>query len=1104
MRRTPQLPPPVSAWLNQVAAEYERARTNAAQAVENLRTAAAKAGRLADGIDMRFLYDTKTRLFGIGYAVGGPLEFNSHYDLLASECRLASLAAIAKGDVPVEHWFALGRPRASSGTFWTGRNTLLSWNGAMFEYLMPLLFTRSFANSLLDDACRQAVRIQIEYGRAKELPWGISEAAYSALDANRIYQYRAFGVPGLGLKPGLDDDLVVAPYATMLALMVDAGSAISNLERLARLGLGGPSGLYESIDFTRESTREGTRGVVIYTYMAHHQGMSLCALDNALNAGVMQRRFHADLRVRAIESLLFERIPATPPLNEMRASHLPVRTTADEEPPADRTWTEVTAIPHVHLHGNGRYAQMLTNTGGSYSRYNQFDLTRWRADTTLDSWGSFIYVRDLRLNTVWATTHQPTGGQQGTFSTRFSIDRAEFQRRVAGIETVMEVAIATDDDVELRRVTVANRSLRTRQLELTSYAELALAPHATDRAHPAFAKMFVETECVDGRLLVARRRPRSPEDPHVWAAHLIVGASGAIQYETDRRQFLGRGNSPAAPDALRRDLSGTTGAVLDPIFSLRCRLALEPRERRELTFITLAAASREDVLALAERYSRADSVGRAFEMAWTRGQLEFRYLGIGPPMAQRFQELAAHLVFSDPGLRPSADSLVRNHKGQQGLWAYGISGDLPILAVTITEPRSLPLIRELLLAHTYWRMRGFRADLAILNQERPSYDRPLHQQLERLIEAHSLHTGTERAGGVFLRDWHAIPEQDRVLILAAAGAVLHGIRGTLAQQLVPPSEISAPPLFIPSGEPRDEPSRPLPFLELPYFNGIGGFTGDGREYAIYLKPDDHTPAPWVNVMASPAFGAMVSESGLGVTWCGNSQSNRLTPWHNDPVRDPQSEIIYLRDEDDGSLWTPTALPIREDEAYRARHGQGYTVFEHNGHAIGLELTVFVPSWRAGPADADPDDPVKICRLRLRNDSSRIRHLTATYYADWVLGTDREEQQMHVHTSWDTASGALLAHNPWNGSYPESVAFAASSPAAHTYSGDRAQFVGREGSFLHPAALDRTSLDNHTGAGLDPAAVLQVAVTIEPGRQVELSFLLGEAATAAEVRALVNR
>ncbi len=921
--------PQVQSWLELLENEYQQAQRNAAQTARSLRSLAARCLEFAEGINMRFLYDSHRRLFGIGYMVGGPVEFNSHYDLLASECRLASLASIAKGDVPMDHWFTLGRPRVAGSR---GKTLLLSWTGTMFEYLMPLLFTRAFENSLLDSACRNAVSEQINWGREKNLPWGVSECAWSALDSNQIYQYFAFGVPSLGITVPLDEGDVVAPYATMLALQVEPAAAIENLERLSELGLDGPMGLYESVDFTRQSTREGKRGVIVYTYMAHHQGMSLLALGNLLHRNVMQRRFHSDKRIRAIESLLFERVPTTPLSKEDVRAGLSAATVSTQDDPADRVSKENTPVPRIHLYGNSRYALMVSNAGGGYSRWNGFDITRWRPDGTSDPWGSFIYVRDNRSGAIWSAAWQPTGGGIGTSSVRFCADHTEFNRRAFDIETLLAITVAAEDDVELRRLTITNWSSKIRESDFTSYCELALAPHGADIAHPAFAKLFVETEYAGDRLLIAHRRPRSPEDPPIWAGHMLVGFPGAIQYETDRATFLGRCNTPGAPDALKRDLNGSVGTVVDPLFSLRCRLTLAPRDRVEITFVTLAAKSRDELLVLAAKYRREGAVAQAFEMQWARSQLQFRYLGIGAAQAHRFQELASYPEYPNPRLR-SSDRIPRNRLGQSALWALGISGDIPILTITIADPLNLNLVREVLQAHTYWRMRGMLSDLVILNQETPSYESPLRTQLLRLIQAHSLETGIDNPGGAFLRDWYPMPEDLRNLVLASSSVVLAGNRGSLAQQLADSPEALPPqgPAFV-AGMKAEDPSRPLPLPELEYFNGKSGFSQDGREYVIYLGPTASTPAPWVNVMASSDFGTMVSESGLGFTWRGNSQMNRLTPWNNDPVSDEPSEVIYLRDGETGAVWSPTPNPIRGNDAYVVRHGQGYSAFELNGWA----------------------------------------------------------------------------------------------------------------------------------------------------------------------------
>ncbi|HZJ00680.1 MAG TPA: glucoamylase family protein, partial [Gemmatimonadaceae bacterium] len=732
-RDSEEIRPEVGEWLATTDREFRQAQLNALEMISNLDALAAQANKLASEINMGFLFDRERRLFGIGYAVGNPVRYSSHYDLLASECRLASLVAIAKGDVPLDHWFTLSRPRVSTPS----RQALLSWSGTMFEYLMPLLYTEAFENSLLARACDEAVVIQKAYSAGQNLPWGISECAYSAIDSNRIYQYRAFGVPGLALNPNVDPGPVVAPYATVMALMVAPEDALRNLGHLEAIGLSGPMGFYEAIDYTRSERKEADPGVVIFAYMAHHQGMSLLALSNVLGKHAVQRRFHSDPRVRAVESLLFERVPITRVEREevVRPSVVP-----EVAQVQDRVWTEKTWLPHVQITSNGRYSLMITNNGTGYSRWKGLDVTRWRSDTALDPWGSFVWLRDLRSNVMWSPTPRPFG-EIGEGSVAFSADRATFVRRVQDIETKLEITV-TASDAELRRVTINNRSLRTRYVELTSYLELALSPHASDTAHPVFSKLFIETEAM-GNVLIARRRQRSPDDPTVWAACVLLGVKGSVEYETDRRKFLGRMNSLTNADALKEPLQGTSGAVLDPIFSFRARLVLEPREQTHVSLVLIAATTRAELMTAVTEFQRPHAGGRAFEMAWNRAQLEFRHLRISPQAANVYQELASHLLYPNPRLRTSGIRQVPQ-RGQRDLWRYGISGDLPLLVVTIADSQGLELIRQIMLGHAYWRMRGFEADLVILNREATSYDAPLQKTLTRLMQAHSGDEGSGR------------------------------------------------------------------------------------------------------------------------------------------------------------------------------------------------------------------------------------------------------------------------------------------------------------------------------------------------------------------------
>ena len=484
------------------------------------------------------------------------------------------------------------------------------------------------------------------------------------------------------------------------------------------------------------------------------------------------------------------------------------------------------------------------------------------------------------------------------------------------------------------------------------------------------------------------------------------------------------------------------------------------------------------------------------DFAWASAQLELRLLRIQPDEARRFQQIASHLLFPNPLLRSPAERIEENRKGQSGLWAYGISGDFPIVLVTIGEARDISLVRQTLEAHAYWRRHGLKVDLVILNEEASVYEQPLREQLERLIQTHSMQTGTDRPGGVFLRSVDHIPEEDMTLLRAVASVVLVAARGTLPKQLGVPVEV--PELTEPLAKKRAprEPTASLPFMELPYFNSLGGFTADGHEYAIYLGPNTHTPAPWVNVIANPTFGTIVSESGSGFTWYGNSQRNRLTQWLNDPVMDPPSEALYIRDEETGVYWTPTPLPIREETAYRTRHGAGYTVFEHNSQGIEQELTVFVP------VDEKGGEPVKLQRLWLKNDSSRHRKLSVTYYVEWTLGENRESSQMHIVTRWDDEVQALVARNRYHPEYGDRVAFAAINLPPVSYSGDRTSFVGRNRSLANPAAMDRIGLSSRVGAGFDPCAALQVTLELAPGERAEITCMVGQAASLDEVHKLV--
>ena len=1054
--------------------------------LERLGALGVRAAERADGMRFRMLYDEDRKLFSIGHdVVAGRLDA-SYYDLLASEARLASLVAIAKGEVPQEHWFRLARPLTATAD----RRALLSWSGSMFEYLMPLLVTRTYERTLLDETYVAVVRRQREYGGQRKVPWGVSESAYNMLDLGLTYQYHAFGVPGLGLKQGLADDLVVAPYASALAALVHPDDASKNLQALVREGLDGRYGFYDAIDYTPAHVPPGRHGVVVKAYMAHHQGMSLVALDNVLNDDLMVRRFHLDPRIKATELLLQERVPVVSTLTQPRAADVgQAAAAADEAGDAiEHVSSTSDPAPRAHLLAYGEFSILVTATGSCSMRWKGLDVTRWRDDAALGASGSFCYLRDLGSGAFWSAAYQPTRQKPDSYDAAFAADRVTLHRRDGDIETLTEIVVSPEDPAEVRRITVTNHSAEPRRIELTTYAEVVLASAGADLAHPVFSNMFVETEAALAHdALLAMRRPRAPGDPTPWVVQVMAveeGQVGPLEHETSRARFLGRGRTLEAPLALeeRGPLSGTTGTVLDPILCLRRVLELPPGGRARVAVTTVLASTREVALELAERFHDARASARTFELAWTDARVELKHLGISAVQAQRFQRLASAIVFPSAALRASSDVIARNTRGKEGLWRYGISGDLPILLVRLDDTESVELLREVLLAHEFWRLNGLTVDLIILNEEPSSYLQPQQEQTLSVLRASPTRAPLDQPGGVFVRRADQMPEPDQVLLQATARAVLLSSQGSLTRQLrraAPRLPALSPPFVAHRG---GRPEKPAPIVrpELLFWNGLGGFRPDGREYLIVLDEHTVTPAPWCNVIANPRFGCVVSESGASFTWTDNSQTHKLTPWSNDPISDPSGEAIYLRDEEDGSIWSPTPQPMGQGQAYLVRHGQGVTTFEHRRGTLGHELTVFVAS----------DANVKISRLRLTNGGKRARQLSVYGYVEWVLGTTRTATATSVVTESDAGTGAVLARNP-SSPFPERIAFFAASGASRSTTGDRLEFLGRNGSRRRPAGLTRTTLSGRTGAGLDPCAAIQLEVTLAPGESRDLVFVLGE-------------
>lgn len=1076
-------------WLQPLSGHIRKAGEAASSLLVTAQQLADTCENWFANTDMTFLYDREKKVFRIGYNVDlGKLDDNA-YDLLASEARLASFLAIAKGDVSAHHWVHLGRPLTRE----QGQPLLLSWSGTMFEYLMPQLLMREPATTLLGLSARGAIDHQIRYATSRGLPWGISESGYYLLDGAQNYAYHAFGVPELSLRSNKGiEDWVIAPYATFLALFWRPKAAFDNLRHLEKLGMLGRYGFFEALDYTERRMDVGSSYSIVRSYMAHHHGMSLISLGISLSPQHAISRFSRDPRVQACELFLQERVDLDADIEYPTHSEEEVSVRGTQEAPAITPW-EIpldSPTPRVHLLSNGRLNVLASSWGGGGTHWNSDAITRWRPDSTLERWGNWLYVQDLDSRDIWSIPRAPVKGMGLREHVRFHSHCAEYQRHDQSLIQTLEITVSPWHDVELRRITITNHGDQSRHLRFTSYAEIVLADPRADSQHPAFGNLFVHSDYVSARsLLLFERRTRDPDDQAPVVGEVIMGLSGVLTpdaMETDRAAFLGRGGSIAHPRALEagKVLSGSLGYTLDPVAVLQKTIHIKPGTSVQLAFLRIVGDSRDDVLATATRFAYWPRVQRTFDEGQAQASRDLWRSKLSSDEFRTLTAVTSALLYNQPKLRAPVPVLAENRLQQANLWGAGISGDFPIVVVQIGREADLETAHLLLKIHSFWRKRNFKVDLILLNTGDTGYEGTTQDTVRRLLAQHSAEPLVGSRGGVFPLTADALSKEEVVLLQTAAKVMLDATSASLSHALdmLEHGESPLPRLRV---RPFDAlppiTSQSLPPLPpLRFDNGHGGFTTDGREYIITVSHRTPTPAPWINVLANPAFGSILSESGGGFSWHQNSGENRLTPWRNDPTLDEPGECLYLRDEETGAVWAPTSSPVPHESTYRVSHGAGYTRFEHIRHDIGSRMTVFVP----------PDDPLKIVQVTLGNRSDRQRRLTLTYYAEWVLGTRREETGQYIQPAFLAEQRALIAANPYNSDWPEQIAFLATDTPVHGYTTDRSEFLDRQRGLEKPAALKRVGLTNRVEPGRDPCAALQVYVDLPASGEQTVTFFLG--------------
>ncbi|OFI07442.1 N,N'-diacetylchitobiose phosphorylase [Clostridium acetireducens DSM 10703] len=1054
---------------------------------------------IADDTDFSILYDSVRQLFYIGYDVENNCLTKSYYDLIASESRQASFIAIAKGDIEKNHWFKLGRAitKIKNG------KALISWSGTMFEYFMPLLIMKNYTGTLWDETYKSIIREQKRYCENKKIPWGISESAFYDFDLNSNYQYKAFGIPTIGLKRGLINELVISPYSTILAMQVDLEGGIKNIRELKEKGIEGKYGFYEAVDYTTERIPKGKKAAIVKNYMVHHKGMSLMALDNILNNNVLQNRFHSIPKVKSVELLLQERVPNIVVYDrEERIQRGSIKN--EKYNIIVRKYINAkTDIPEVQLLSNGSYSLMISNRGTGYAKRDNLNLYRWKENSTNDNKGMFFYIKNLNSNEYWSTTYEPCKNEGENYEVTFSLDKANFKRKDGNLITEMDTIVTSDDDAEIRKISITNKSSYSRTIEVTSYCELTLASYNADLVHPAFSNLFINTEFIGNPFcILANRRPRSIKDKNVWIMQTVTSDTeslGRIEYETNRENFIGRCRDLSNPQAMENEapLKNTVGSVLDPIISIRIRFKIEPGKTCNIAYTTAVGNSKEEVIELANKYSKKENINRALNLLNTSTKLNMKYLGIKSAQANLYQSMASKILYLNSSFNYREEFIKNMKLNQQDLWSYGVSGDLPIVLLIIDNEKCIQIFRQLLKAYEYWNSRGLQVDLVVINLNNEGYVQNLQDKIRDLIYTSYARDKVGKNGGVFVIN--NLPKNDECinLFIAISRLVFFSSKGTLLSQLNISNDKNSYNKKLLENKKIELINKPyeISIPELEYFNTFGGFNLKNNSYIIILENYNNTPAPWINVISNGNFGFHVSENGVSYTWNKNSRENKITNWSNDPVLDDEAEEIYIRDEETGDVWSVSPKPIRDNGRYVIEHGFGYSIFKHQYNGILGEMVMFVPL----------KESVKFCSIKLKNNSNKERKLSLTYYARLVMGVVPENSAQYISTYLDKDKEYIYAKNLYNRPFKNLITYLSCIGCkSKSFTGDRKEFLGIGGSVVSPEVLKYESLSNNVGAGFDPCLALNGKLEIKPNEEKIIVFMLGEEERIESIESVIKK
>ena len=977
------------------------------------------------------LYDEKKRIFSIGYNVEENKLTDSYYDLLASEARQASLIAIAKQDVPVKHWSSLSRTLTSLNRY----KGLISWSGTAFEYLMPNINIKTYKGSLLDESCRFMLMSQKEYAKELNLPWGISEAAFNLRDFNNNYQYKAFGIPWLGLKRGLEEDMVVSPYAIFLSLKYDPVEAIYNLRQLERQDMYGEYGFYESIDYTISRLQYGKIYEPVKTYMAHHQGLILLSINNLINNEILVKRFSSNPEIEAVDILLQERMPEKAIITKEKKEKVQKLKLKDYENYSEKVYTKLnTNLNTSNVISNGKYTIVSTLKGTGYSKYKNLLINRYK-ETADYSQGICFYIKNLNTKQIYSNL--PEGKGKVTFAQ----DKTEYKKIEGSIEVKTKITVAPEEPVEIRRLSLKNNGNNVETLEVTSYFEPVLSTDIQDYAHTAFNNLFlIFKEIGNGNILIKRKK-RGPKQRDIYAGVSLYTESetiGDAQYEIDKEKFIGTGNL-RMPEAIKnsKPFSKSLGLVTDPGLAIKKTIKIMPGETATLDLVISAGFEEEQILKLISNYSNEKTISKVFELSKAKTEAETVYLGLKASDIEKYQKMLGYLIFQNPMRKEVMAKLPKRVYSQSELWKYGISGDLPILLVKIKDVNDMHVIKDTLKAMEFFRSKNIKIDLVILNEEKNSYEHFIQFEIENEIQNKQLAFLKNTFGGIFVINAKEITKEDLELLEFRSNLKLDASLGNIDTQLKDLEEeyqdsiknigIENNDIYMENGEMEliNE-----DYTNLKYYNDYGGFTEDGLEYKMKISNENKLPTAWSNILANPNFGTVVTQNLGGFTWSKNSRLNRLSAWNNSSNIDIPSEIIYMKNKETGRVWSLSQNIGHEPQEYHVKYGFGYVTIKTAKDQIIQKMETFVAL----------EDKAKINILNLKNTSDRTKNLKLLYYIKPVLGED--EKQTNGYINVETKANCIAAQNLYTDNFKGAITFVGSSEKIVSFTGSKEEFIGK--------------------------------------------------------------